>query len=109
MCGIAGIFAYGEMASPADQDELIRMRDQMASRGPDGTGLWFSPDRRVGLAHRRLSIIDVSAASDEPLFNSDGSIALTVNGEIYNSRELRDQVAREGYPFKSQGDGEVIL
>ncbi len=109
MCGIAGIFAYGEMAGPTDQDELIRIRDQMASRGPDGTGLWMSPDRRVGLAHRRLSIIDVSPASDEPLFNSDGSIALVFNGEIYNYRELRDQLARDGYPFKSQGDGEVII
>ena len=109
MCGIAAIFAYAEAAPPVDRDELIRIRDQMASRGPDGTGEWFSDDRRVGLAHRRLSIIDLSPASDEPLFNADRSVAIVFNGEIYNYRELRNQLVDDGYPFKSQGDGEVIL
>jgi len=109
MCGIAAIFAYGEMAPPVDRDELIRMRDQMASRGPDGTGEWISENRRVGLGHRRLSIIDLSPASDEPLFNTDRSLAITFNGEIYNYKELRARMAARGYPFKSQGDAEVVL
>ena len=109
MCGIAAIFAYAEAAPPVDRDELIRIRDQMASRGPDGTGEWFSDDRRVGLAHRRLSIIDLSPASDEPLFNADRSVAIVFNGEIYNYRELRSQLLDQGYQFMSQGDGEVIL
>jgi asparagine synthase (glutamine-hydrolysing) len=120
MCGIAAIFAYGEMAPPVDRDELIRMRDQMASRGPDGTGEWLSEDRRVGLGHRRLSIIDLSHASDEPLFNADRSLAITFNGEIYNYRELRSRLSDQGLPsdgpegfrgyrFMSQGDAEVVL
>ena len=109
MCGIAAIFAYAEAAPPVDRDELARMRDQMAARGPDGTGEWISDDRRVGLGHRRLSIIDLSPASDEPLFNADRSLAITFNGEIYNYRELRTALAGRGYPFKSQGDAEVVL
>lgn len=109
MCGIAAVFAYGEMAPPVDRDELIRMRDRMASRGPDGTGEWISEDRRVGLGHRRLSIIDLSPASDEPLFNADRSLAITFNGEIYNYKELRAGLADSGYLFKSQGDAEVVL
>ena len=109
MCGIAAIFSYGEMAPPVDRDELIRIRDQMGSRGPDGTGEWFSEDRRVGLGHRRLSIIDLSHASDEPLFNADRSLAITFNGEIYNYRELRSRLSDQGYRFMSQGDAEVVL
>ncbi len=85
------------------------MRDQMASRGPDGTGEWLSEDRRVGFGHRRLSIIDLSSASDEPLFNADRSLAITFNGEIYNYRELRSGLADRGYQFMSQGDAEVVL
>ena len=55
MCGIAAIFAYGESAPPVDRDELLRIRDQMESRGPDGIGEWISADRRIVLGHRRLS------------------------------------------------------
>ena len=62
MCGIAGIFAYRDGAPPVDQAELLRIREAMIARGPDGAGLWISPDQRVGLAHRRLSIIDLSDA-----------------------------------------------
>ena len=60
MCGIAAIFAYGESAPPVDRAEVIRMREQMLARGPDGEGEWFSEDGRVGLGHRRLTIIDLS-------------------------------------------------
>ncbi|MCR4348033.1 MAG: hypothetical protein NUV55_12660 [Sulfuricaulis sp.] len=62
MCGIAGVFAYGQQAAPADQEELVRMRDAMRMRGPDGEGLWLSTNSRTGLAHRRLVIIDLSEA-----------------------------------------------
>jgi asparagine synthase (glutamine-hydrolysing) len=60
MCGIAGIFAFGDAAPPVDGAELLRLREAMAWRGPDGADQWISPDRRVGLAHRRLAIIDLS-------------------------------------------------
>jgi asparagine synthase (glutamine-hydrolysing) len=67
MCGIAGIFAYGSGAEGVDCAELIRMRDRMESRGPDGSGKWISTDERVGLAHRRLSIIDLSERAAQPM------------------------------------------
>ena len=70
MCGIAGIFAYGASAPPVDREELLRIRDAMIARGPDGAGLWISPDQRVGLAHRRLAIIDLSEAGAQPMATS---------------------------------------
>lgn len=85
------------------------MRERMFSRGPDGSGEWFSDDGRVGIGHRRLSIIDLSPAGDQPMFNADRSLAITFNGEIYNYVELRAQLAGKGYPFRSHCDTEVIL
>src|SRR4051794_15493197 len=108
MCGIAAVFAYGE-ASPVDREEVRRMRNAMISRGPDGEGEWYAPDGRVGLGHRRLSIIDTSAAGAQPMFNADRSLAIVFNGEMYNYRELRSQLAANGYPFQSNCDTEVLL
>ena len=65
MCGIAGLFCYASSAS-VDKDVLVRMRDTMIHRGPDGSGLWLSKDSRVGLAHRRLAIVDLSDAAAQP-------------------------------------------
>jgi asparagine synthase (glutamine-hydrolysing) len=96
MCGIAAVFAYGEAARPVDRDEVLRMREQMFSRGPDGEGQWFSDDGRVGFGHRRLSIIDLSPAGAQPMFNADRSLAIIFNGEIYNYRELRSQLLASG-------------
>ena len=68
------------------------MRETMAHRGPDGAGTWVSSDTRVGLAHRRLAVLDLSVAADQPMTNDDGSIWLTYNGEIYNRTELRAEL-----------------
>ena len=65
MCGVAGIYAYRDHAPPVDRDELLRVRESMARRGPDGAGLWMAADRRIGLAHRRLAIIDLSAGGGD--------------------------------------------
>ena len=109
MCGIAAIFAYGKAAPTIDGDELLAMREQMFARGPDGGGQWISDDRRVGLANRRLSIIDISPAGAQPMFNADRSLAITFNGEIYNYAELREKLIREGRRFQSHCDTEVVL
>ena len=109
MCGIAGIFAYRESAAPIDEQELLRIREAMIHRGPDGAGLWISPDRRVGLAHRRLSIIDLSEAGAQPMATADGRYRITFNGEIYNYRELRKELEAKGYRFRSNSDTEVLL
>jgi len=100
MCGINGIFSYHASAPPVDPDELMRTRESMRSRGPDAEGMWIARDGRVGLGHRRLSIIDVSARANQPMI--DGDFVLTFNGEIYNYRELRDD------SFETS-DSEVLL
>ena len=78
----------------------------MVHRGPDGAGVWTGPG--VGLGHRRLSIIDV-AGSPQPMASSDGRAMLTFNGEIYNYRELREELRATGAVFHTDGDSEVIL
>lgn len=109
MCGIAGIVNFGGHA-PVDESALVRMRDAMIHRGPDGAGLWLSPDRSVGFGHRRLSIIDLSTAAAQPMCNEDGDIWLTYNGEMYNHLELRGQLVKAGHSFKTDhSDTEVIL
>ena len=75
------------------------MRDAMTHRGPDDAGLWESPDRRVVLAHRRLSIVDLSAAGHQPMSNEDGTVWITFNGEIYNHADLRPDLEAQGPPF----------
>jgi asparagine synthase (glutamine-hydrolysing) len=108
MCGINGIFSFGPEAAPIDRDELLRTRDAMFARGPDAAGAWVSSDGRVGLAARRLAILDLSSASDQPVGVADGRVQLVLNGEIYNFRELRAQLEMSGCRLRSSGDTEVI-
>jgi len=109
MCGIAGIFAYLEVAPAVDRGELARMNARMAPRGPDGSGDWFSADRRVGFTHRRLAIIDLSERGAQPMHSADGRLTITFNGEIYNYRELKAELEAKGYGFRSDSDTEVLL
>jgi asparagine synthase (glutamine-hydrolysing) len=109
MCGIAGEFSYGANAPAVDAEALLRVRDAMRLRGPDGAGLWLSADRRIGLAHRRLSIIDLAARSDQPLHRVDGSAVIVFNGEIYNYRALRAELIAVGAVLTTEGDTEVVL
>ncbi|SEN79632.1 asparagine synthase (glutamine-hydrolysing) [Rhodospirillales bacterium URHD0017] len=109
MCGIAGIHAYLDVAPPVDRAELKRINDRMAARGPDGHGLWLSADGRTGLAHQRLAIIDLSEAGAQPMHSACGRYTITFNGEIYNYRELRDELSARGHAFRSGSDTEVLL
>jgi asparagine synthase (glutamine-hydrolysing) len=109
MCGIAGIFAHAPSAAPVDAAELLRIREAMARRGPDGEGLWIGPNARVGLAHRRLAVIDLSAAASQPMATADGRLRVTFNGEIYNYRELRERLIARGRVLRTQSDTEVLL
>lgn len=89
---------------------LTVMRDAMTHRGPDGAGLWLSPDGRVGLAHRRLSILDLAEAASQPMTNEDGSIVVTFNGEIYNHLALRRELVEAGHVFRTDhSDTEVLV
>lgn len=108
MCGICG-FHVTDARSRLNQSLLKQMRDCMIHRGPDDVGLCLSPDGQVGLANRRLSIIDLSPQGHQPMSNEDGTVWVTYNGEIYNFRELRKELLAKGYPFRSGTDTEVLL
>jgi asparagine synthase (glutamine-hydrolysing) len=110
MCGIAGIISTSA-GSVVDPELLCRMRDTMVHRGPDGAGVWVSADRRVGLAHRRLSILDLSTAAAQPMSDAAGSVVVVFNGEIYNHAEIRRELQAEGVgPWKTDhSDTEVIV
>ncbi|HSJ09541.1 MAG TPA: asparagine synthase (glutamine-hydrolyzing), partial [Longimicrobiales bacterium] len=108
MCGIAGVYAFDDR--PVCTKELVRMRDAMVHRGPDGAGVWSSEDSRVGLAHRRLAIIDLTDAALQPMANEDGSSRVVFNGEIYNHAPLRRELLERGHVFSTDhSDTEVIL
>jgi asparagine synthase (glutamine-hydrolysing) len=107
MCGIAGIYGYGGDA--AERAELLRVRNAMVARGPDGEGLWLGENDRIGLAHRRLSIIDLSDAGAQPMRDETTGNVIVFNGEIYNYRSLRRELEREGRMFRSESDTEVLL
>jgi asparagine synthase (glutamine-hydrolysing) len=109
MCGIAGIYAYHTAATIVDPSEIARISDRMAPRGPDGKGAWVSVDGRIGLGHRRLSIIDLSQAASQPMSSADGKHVVTFNGEIYNFRILRQLLEKKGCVFRTQSDTEVLL
>jgi asparagine synthase (glutamine-hydrolysing) len=85
------------------------MSAEIAHRGPDDDGVYWDADQRLGVAHRRLSILDLSAAGHQPMWSVDRSICIVFNGEIYNFRELRGDLARTGFAFRSQSDTEVLL
>jgi len=109
MCGIVGIWNYENKAA-ISEDILKKMRDTMIHRGPDGAGIWISLDRQIGLGHRRLSIIDLSEAANQPMGNEDESIWIVFNGEIYNHGEIRPELEQRGHKFKSDhSDTEVII
>ncbi len=107
MCGISGIVCRN--GDRVTSDKLRALSDTMVHRGPDDEGLWVSPDGRAGLAHRRLSIIDLSPAGRAPMGNEDGSVQVTFNGEIYNHAELRAELQARGHRFRSNCDTEVLV
>ena len=109
MCGIAGSFAHDRFAPPVSSSELLAVRDAMAVRGPDGAGLWVDDRATVGLAHRRLSIIDLTDSGFQPMTSAGGRAVIVFNGEIYNFRELRTELEEVGVRFVSNSDTEVLL
>src|ERR1700761_7326282 len=106
MCGIAGWFDTRTTRAP-DRAVLRAMTRAIAHRGPDGDGFFFAPG--VGLGHRRLAIIDLSPGGHQPKPSRDGRLQITFNGEIYNFRELRQELEAKGRHFDTRSDTEVIL
>ena len=105
MCGIAGVVDING-AGRVDAAVVRGMCDAIVHRGPDGSGFHDDPNAALGM--RRLSIIDVNG-SNQPLYSADRRIALVFNGEIYNYRELREELRRDGFSFYTDGDGEVLV
>ncbi len=109
MCGINGLFRYAGPVCATDRRELLATRDHMTARGPDGFGDYWSDDGRVGLAHRRLAILDLSERGHQPMAGPDGATVISYNGEIYNFRALRAGLEQDGVVFRSDSDTEVLI
>jgi asparagine synthase (glutamine-hydrolysing) len=104
MCRIAGIF---DPTNTQLEQDLLRFRDAMHKGGPDDAGIY--QDGNLALGHRRLSIIDLSSAGHQPMLSEDANLVLSFNGEIYNYRELRQELVAAGFTFNTQTDTEVLL
>jgi asparagine synthase (glutamine-hydrolysing) len=103
MCGIAGF------AGNYSKEQLIRMSEQIRHRGPDSDGIWYNQQVNIGLAHRRLSIIDLSPSGAQPMWSNSGNAVIVFNGEIYNYRELHQQLLKKGCRFHGKSDTEVLV
>jgi len=109
MCGIAGFFQPGGFLPGAAQADLGRMAAALAHRGPDGEGQWIDAEAGIAFCHRRLAIIDLSPLGSQPMRSHSGRFTITFNGEVYNYRELRAELAACGFSFRSESDTEVLL
>ncbi|GAC1032809.1 asparagine synthase (glutamine-hydrolyzing) [Pseudomonas sp. No.21] len=109
MCGICGVFV-AEGGQAVSEPVLARMRDSLIHRGPDAAGLWIDPSRRLGLGHRRLSIVDLDESSTQPMSDAGQSVVVVFNGEIYNHVGLRRELEAAGYRFRTaHSDTEVLV
>ena len=106
MCGIYGAYRARGGLNPVD---LVLSRDKLLHRGPDDGGYWISGNRRLGLAQRRLSVIDLSSLGHQPMLSSDGRFAIVFNGEIFNYQQLKESLSAEGVLFLGNSDTEVLL
>ena len=109
MCGITGIYSLKREEDIGFDNSIIQMREALLHRGPDDRGVYISPDKRFYLAHTRLSIIDLTASGHQPMSDQEGSIWISYNGEIYNYRQLQNELKEKGYRFRSNSDTEVII
>jgi asparagine synthase (glutamine-hydrolysing) len=110
MCGLAGVFLFKSAPDQrAAENAVQRMCDRMQARGPDALGYWNDPDAGMSLGHRRLSILDLEPRANQPMHSGDGRYAIVFNGEIYNFRDLRHELEKDGETFRTQSDTEVLL
>ena len=108
MCGICGIFHY-QGSGAVETGQLVKMSERLIHRGPDDAGTYLTSDRKLGLGHRRLSIIDLSVAGRQPMVDSTGRFQIVFNGEIYNHLDLRRTLLAKGCHYQSQTDTETVL
>jgi asparagine synthase (glutamine-hydrolysing) len=106
MCGITGLWDFDQGAIEAD---LSSMTGSLVHRGPDDSGFFTSANPAIGFGHRRLSIIDLSPRGRQPMRDTDNAVIITFNGEIYNYREIKQELLGRGHRFTSDTDTEVVL
>ena len=110
MCGLSGAFQFRETQSGSTVEKVVhRMCDRMQARGPDAVGYWNDAEVGLSLGHRRLSILDLDPRANQPMHSDDGRYVIVFNGEIYNFRDLRRALERDGEVFRTQSDTEVLL
>lgn len=109
MCGITGFRQTGPASPEALTARVRAMTDSLRHRGPDDDGLWTDPEAGIAFGHRRLSIIDLSAAGRQPMVSADGRLVMIYNGEVYSHEEMRPGLAARGVRFRGHSDTEVIL
>src|SRR5690348_5874950 len=110
MCGIAGFFDLNASLGGDSCCAVAKaMADAVASRGPDGEGIWVDTPAGIALAHRRLAIIDLSPAGHQPMISRSGRMVIVYNGEVFNFNELRRDLAAAGARFRGRSDTEVLL
>ncbi|MHB8465489.1 MAG: asparagine synthase (glutamine-hydrolyzing) [Acidimicrobiales bacterium] len=110
MCGIAGVIDLERsMGRIGLRSAVDRMTDALAHRGPDDSGAWIDAGAGIGIGHRRLAVLDTSARAHQPMTSRSGRYVISYNGEFYNFRECRAELAREGSAFAGTGDTEVLL
>ncbi len=105
MCGIVGVFSREKKI---EKSHLIEATRRLSHRGPDGEGVWLSSCGRIGLGHRRLSIVDIEGGQ-QPLVSSDNQICVSVNGEFYDDAIIRSQLEEKGYKFRTRSDSELLI
>jgi asparagine synthase (glutamine-hydrolysing) len=110
MCGITGILVPPDTENVSNLEHTVgRMTARLAHRGPDGGGIWLDAEAGIAMGHRRLSIIDLTPTGHQPMVSAEGRYVIVYNGEIYNYRELRNELIATGASFRGQSDTEVLL
>ncbi|HTR81893.1 MAG TPA: asparagine synthase (glutamine-hydrolyzing) [Bacteroidota bacterium] len=109
MCGICGVLHFESSPKRVDEPLLRRMTDTLAHRGPDSDGTYVSPQKNLGFGFRRLAIVDLSPAANQPMCNEDGTVWIVFNGEVYNHAKLRPELEARGHRYKSRSDTETLI
>ncbi len=110
MCGITGFWSFNSELSGHSLDRIAqRMAEQITSRGPDSSGVWWGQENHLAFGHRRLAIVDLTETGHQPMTSPSGRFVITYNGEIYNAPELHEALLAKGYSFRGSSDTEVIL
>jgi asparagine synthase (glutamine-hydrolysing) len=110
MCGIAGFIDFKKRLNEEQLREITQlMTDSLQHRGPDDEGIWVEPSKNITLGHRRLAILDLSPLGHQPYLSDDHNHILVYNGEIYNFKDIQQELRKNGISFKSQSDTEVLL